>query len=169
VQGAVASLSEHLFPTLTAAQMARMAAHGRRRPMADGDVLVEVGDRSVPIFVVVSGEIQVLRPQRDGDTLVVVHRAGQFSGEGSTVEGRPAINRLRAGAAGEVIEILFGAPDRTARNRVIEVAIDSPDPSLEPADVLHQTTPNRTTRVLQPIPLRGQHVQQLSAARHQRV
>ena len=66
-------------------------------------------------------------------------------------------------------EILFGAPDRTARNRVVEVVIDSRDPSLEPADVLHQTTPNRTTRVLQPIPLRGQHVQQLSAARHQRV
>ena len=105
VQGPAASVSEHLFPTLTTAQMARMAAHGRRRPMAHGDVLVEVGDAAVPMFLVVSGELQVLRPERDGETLVVVHRAGQFSGEASTIEGRPAIVRLRAGMPGEVVEV----------------------------------------------------------------
>ena len=53
---------ERLFPTLTDAQIARIAAHGRRRPIARGEVLVEVGDKAVPFFVVVSGELQVLRP-----------------------------------------------------------------------------------------------------------
>ncbi len=66
-------------------------------------------------------------------------------------------------------KILFGAPDGTARNRVIEVALDRRDPSLKPPDVIHQTAPNRAHRVLQPIPLGGQHVQQPAAARHQRV
>jgi hypothetical protein len=34
---------EHVFPTLTAAQIARIAAHGRRRPINQGEVLVEAG------------------------------------------------------------------------------------------------------------------------------
>ena len=62
LQPTAPSRAERLFPTLTAAQIARIAAHGRRRPIARGEVLVEVGDKVVPFFVVVSGEIQVLRP-----------------------------------------------------------------------------------------------------------
>ena len=58
------SHAERLFPTLTSAQMARIAARGRRRPIARGEVLVEVGDHDVPFFVVVSGEVQALRPTR---------------------------------------------------------------------------------------------------------
>jgi thioredoxin reductase (NADPH) len=53
---------ERLFPMLTSAQMARIAGRGRRRPIARGEVLVDVGDRDVPFFAVVSGEIQALRP-----------------------------------------------------------------------------------------------------------
>ena len=62
VQPATASITEHMFPTLSAAQMARMAAHGRRRSVAAGEVLVEVGDAAVPLCVVVSGEVHGLRP-----------------------------------------------------------------------------------------------------------
>ena len=40
---------------LTAPQIARLAAHGRRRSIARGDVLIEVGDKDLPFFVVVSG------------------------------------------------------------------------------------------------------------------
>ena len=95
--------AEHLFPTLTAAQIARIAAHGRRRSVAPGDILVEVGDRVVPFFVVVSGEIQVLRPSGATETLIVIHRSGQFSGEGTMISGRRALGRLRVTEPGEVI------------------------------------------------------------------
>src|SRR5260370_59136 len=44
---------ERLFPTLTGAQIARIAARGRRRTIARGEMLVEVGDKDVPFFVVV--------------------------------------------------------------------------------------------------------------------
>jgi thioredoxin reductase (NADPH) len=97
--------AEHLFPTLTAAQIARIAAHGRRRSVAPGDILVEVGDRVVPFFVVVSGEIQVLRPSGATETLIVIHRSGQFSGEGTMISGRRALGRLRVTEPGEVIEL----------------------------------------------------------------
>ena len=102
---ATPSTEARLFPTLTAEQVARIAAHGRRRAIARDDVLVEVGDRIVPFFVVVSGEIQVLRPADGRETLIVTHRPGQFSGEGNMITGRRALARLRVSEPGEVIEL----------------------------------------------------------------
>jgi thioredoxin reductase (NADPH) len=99
------SRPDRIFPTLTPPQLARIASHGRRRQTALGDVLVEVGDRPVPFFAVLSGEVQVLRPGDTAETLIVRHRAGQFSGEASTISGRPAIGRLRVSEAGEVIQL----------------------------------------------------------------
>src|SRR5215217_6736866 len=56
------SSGERLFPTLTAAQIARITAHGHRRSTVRGEVLVEVGDSVVPFFLVIGGEVQVVRP-----------------------------------------------------------------------------------------------------------
>jgi thioredoxin reductase (NADPH) len=68
-------------------------------------VLIEVGDRAVPIFVVVSGELQPLRPTDRGETLIVSHRAGQFFGEANMISGRGALGRLRVSESGEVIQL----------------------------------------------------------------
>ena len=62
LQPTAPSAAERLFPTLTDAQIARIAARGKRRQTVQDEVLVEVGDKTVPFFVVVSGELQVLRP-----------------------------------------------------------------------------------------------------------
>jgi thioredoxin reductase (NADPH) len=99
------SPEERLFPTLTTAQITRIAPRGRRRAIAPGDVLVEVGDRVVPFFVLVSGEIQALRPSDGTETLIVTHRPGQFSGEGNMITGRRSLARLRVTEPGEVIEL----------------------------------------------------------------
>jgi thioredoxin reductase (NADPH) len=94
--------NERLFPTLTDAQIARIARRGTRRPVAAQDVLVNPGDQPVPFFVVVSGALQV--SQADG-TPIVTHRAGNFSGEVSMITGRRAVARTYATKAGEVIEL----------------------------------------------------------------
>jgi thioredoxin reductase (NADPH) len=99
------SRPDRVFPTLTAEQVSRIAAHGRRRSTTRGEVLVEVGDKAVPVFVVVSGELQAVRPTDRGETLIVSHRAGQFSGEANMISGRRALGRLRVGAPGEVIQL----------------------------------------------------------------
>jgi thioredoxin reductase (NADPH) len=96
---------ERLFPTLTSAQIARIAARGRRRSIARGEVLVEVGTRAVPFFVVASGEVQALRPSGATDILIVAHGPGQFSGEANMITGRRAMARLRASEPGEVIQL----------------------------------------------------------------
>jgi thioredoxin reductase (NADPH) len=110
--GPTISRPERLFPVLTTAQISRIASHGRRRAIASGDVLVEVGQRPVPFFVVLSGELQVLRPVEGTEVLIVSHRAGQFTGEGTMLTGRRALARTRVSQPGEVIELdrdqLFG-------------------------------------------------------------
>ncbi len=94
--------NERLFPTLTGPQIARLAKHGRRRPVTRDEILVEAGDRGVSFFVVVSGELRVA----DGaERIVVTHRPGQFSGEANLLTGRRAVAQIRVSEPGEVIEL----------------------------------------------------------------
>jgi thioredoxin reductase (NADPH) len=99
------SRSEHIFPTLTRAQMARIATHGRVRPVKAGDVLIEQGDSNVPFFVITSGEVEIVRPSPSGEMRVVVHGAGHFTGEVNMLAGRRSLVRARIIEAGEVIEL----------------------------------------------------------------
>ena len=96
---------DQVFPALTPAQIHRVAAHGHVRAIQPGEVLVEQGDSAVPFFVVVSGELEVVRPSGADETLITVHGSGQFTGEVSTLSGRQALFRLRATKTGEVIEL----------------------------------------------------------------
>src|SRR6476620_6930586 len=104
-RGITVARPERVFPTLTPAQIARISPHGRQRAIRSGEVLIEVGQRPVPFFVVLSGERQVLRPSPDAESLIVRQRAGQFTGEGTMLTGRRALNRILASEAGEVIEL----------------------------------------------------------------
>src|SRR5215210_6443366 len=99
------SLMQQIFPTLTPAQIRRIAPHGHVRVMQRGEVLVEQGDRNVPFFVVVSGEVEIVRPSGGVETLITIHRPGQFAGEVNNLSGRPAVVRMRATNQGELIEL----------------------------------------------------------------
>src|SRR5262245_37060171 len=96
---------ERLYPKLTPAQMTRMAAHGRRQATTRDEVLIDVGDRIVPCYVVVAGEAQALQVSNGVETLIVRHSPGSFSGEATLISGRPAMVRLRITEPGEVIEL----------------------------------------------------------------
>jgi len=96
---------EQVFPTLTPAQIRRIAAHGHTRAMHRGEVLVEQGDSAVRFFVVVAGEVEVVRPSGTTETLITVFRPGQFTGEVNTLSGRRTLFRTRATKAGELIEL----------------------------------------------------------------
>jgi thioredoxin reductase (NADPH) len=101
----VDSRLEHVFPTLTGAQIARIAAHGRPRTIRQGEVIVEAGDKIVPFFVVISGQVEIILPSATGETLIVVHTPGHFTGEVNMISGRRALFRARVREAGEVIEL----------------------------------------------------------------
>jgi thioredoxin reductase (NADPH) len=96
---------EQIFPKLTPAQLRRIAARGRAREIQLGEVLYEQGDSAVPFFVVVSGELEVVRPSGVVETLVTVYESGQFTGEVGTLSGRRSLFRVRSTKPGEVIEL----------------------------------------------------------------
>jgi thioredoxin reductase (NADPH) len=75
------------------------------RTMERGEVLYEQGDRARPFFVVVSGELEVVRPLVPVETLVTIHGPGQFTGEVGTLSGRRTLFRVRATKPGKVIEV----------------------------------------------------------------
>ena len=97
--------TDRIFPTLTPTQATRIAAHGHRRSTVRGEVLVEVGAQAIPFFLVVTGEVEAVRPSDAGETLIVRLQTGQFSGEATMLSGRRAIARLRVSEPGEVIHI----------------------------------------------------------------
>jgi thioredoxin reductase (NADPH) len=96
---------EHIFPKLTPTQIRRITPHGHIRTTKRGEVLYEQGDSASSFFVVVSGELEVLRPSETVDTLVTVHHSGQFTGEVGTLSGRRTMFRLRVTKPGKVIEL----------------------------------------------------------------
>jgi thioredoxin reductase (NADPH) len=99
------SRAEYVFPTLTAAQVHRVGAHGHVRATAPGEVLIEQGQNPFGFFVVVSGELESVRPSAASETLVAVFGPGQFTGEVNTLSGRRALFRTRVTKPGEVIEL----------------------------------------------------------------
>ena len=99
------SRTEQVFPILTPAQMHRVAAQGKLRTVQPGEVLVEQGESAGRFFVVVSGELEVVGPTGDAETLVAVYGPGQFTGEVNMLSGRRALFRIRAAKPGELIEL----------------------------------------------------------------
>jgi CRP-like cAMP-binding protein len=101
----LASRVEHVFPALTPAQIARVAAHGQVRQVERGEVLQETGEQAERLFVVTAGRIEMVRPSGDSEELVAVLPVGQFTGEVNILSGRRRLLRVRAVEPGEVIEV----------------------------------------------------------------
>jgi len=99
------SRSDQIFPTLTTEQIDRIGAYGAMRAVRAGEVLAEQGDTPVPFFVILSGEVEAVRPSGAIETLITIFRAGQFTGEVNSLSGRRAMARLRARTDGKVIQL----------------------------------------------------------------
>src|SRR5580700_3003385 len=99
------SNAARMFPTLTRAQIARVAARGRVRPIRHGDVLFEEGEAVTGFFVVTGGQVEMVRRAGDTEELITLYDPGQFTGELNLLSGRPSLVRARARGDGEVIEM----------------------------------------------------------------
>jgi thioredoxin reductase (NADPH) len=96
---------EEVFPILTAEQIARLAAKGRRRAVQRGDVLIEEGQVHFPLVIVTAGELEVVRTTCNGEEPFRTIGPGQFSGELNLLSGRRGLATIRATQPGEVIEV----------------------------------------------------------------
>jgi thioredoxin reductase (NADPH) len=82
-----------------------VAAHGHRRTILAGEVLVETGATVIPFFLVIRGQIHIIRSSVDGDTIVAIHHPREFTGEANLLSGRRSLVRAIAAYDGEVVEL----------------------------------------------------------------
>jgi len=96
---------DDMFPALTPEQQARVAAHGRVRQVEASETLVEANAEPNKFFVVVTGQLNLLRVSQDREEVVAVCRPGMFTGELNVLSGRRGLVRIQAAKASELVEI----------------------------------------------------------------
>ena len=96
---------DQMFPKLTAAQIARVAAHATRKKVRAGEIVFDQGDADTGIDVVLSGMLEIVRPSLTGDEPITIHTAGEFTGEVSVMAGRRALVRGRMREDGEILHV----------------------------------------------------------------
>jgi len=104
VESRFAGRQAQMFPQLTPAQIALLERFGRKITTQQKQILAEPGDRR-PMFVVLSGSIEVVQVGLHGEVPVTVHVPGSFTGEMSTLRGAAGVVRMRVREPGEVVAI----------------------------------------------------------------
>ena len=93
------------FPELSDAFIERLLHAGKTRKVSTGDILFQPGDQSVPFFVVLSGELEIVQIDHNGERPIVTHTAKHFTGEMSMISGQRCLVLGRVSKAGEFLEI----------------------------------------------------------------
>jgi len=109
------STPSEMFPVLTSTQQARVLAHGERRTVEVGEIVVELNEHVTSVFVVVSGQLHVQQVSNNQEHLVAICNPGMFTGELSVLMGRRGLVRIRAAEKSELFEI-----DRKALQALVE-------------------------------------------------
>ena len=93
------------FPVLTARADRSHPPLGRVRKVQRGEILFEPNDTAVPFFVLLSGSMEIVQPNLDGERPVATHAPGEFTGEMTMISGQRCLVRGRVTEAGEFLEI----------------------------------------------------------------
>jgi thioredoxin reductase (NADPH) len=101
------------FPRLTEDEIRQLECTAEPESRADGDIVFKAGQADVDLFVVRSGQIDILNPT-DGHSLIATHGPGEFAGDIDLLTRRPVI--VTAVARGPRTELL-----RVAGGRLREV------------------------------------------------
>jgi thioredoxin reductase (NADPH) len=104
-QRAGAASGPPLGDVLSDAQLRELADFGTELGVAAGEVLYAAGATDYPFFVVLEGGAEIVRPDRNGDVVVVEYPARHFLGELNLLTGQRAYLTARATQAGRVLRI----------------------------------------------------------------
>jgi thioredoxin reductase (NADPH) len=106
---------ESMFPKLSADQIARLDAFGRRRQSSAGEVLFAPGQTDFGVFVLIEGTIEIMSKSDGGEHVVTIHEPGEFSGEVNLLLGRPSLVLGRTPAPATLLQI-----DRAGLQRMVQ-------------------------------------------------
>ena len=96
---------DQMFPKLTPAQVARVAALGVCRDVRAGEVLYQAGEQNSAFFVIVRGEVAITRPEGDHEHLITTLGPGEFTGEINMLSSRRSLALARSISDGQVIAL----------------------------------------------------------------
>jgi thioredoxin reductase (NADPH) len=94
-----------VFPVLTEAQINRIRPFASVRQVNDGDVLFRADDSDVPFVVLLSGSMEIVQPDMNGERLVANHSPGEFTGEMTMITGHRSLVCGRMTSEGDVLEM----------------------------------------------------------------
>jgi len=94
-----------VFPVLTEAQINRIRPLASLRHVNDGDVLFRADDSDAPFFILLSGSMEIVQPDMNGERLVANHGPGEFTGEMTMITGHPSLVCGRMTSVGDVLEM----------------------------------------------------------------
>jgi thioredoxin reductase (NADPH) len=96
---------EVAFPVLKATDLAALAGRGQTREVKAGEVLFREGDRNLSFFVVLEGAVEITEHSRGTSHSVVVHHAGQFTGDVDVLSGRAVLVTGTVVQGGKVLQL----------------------------------------------------------------
>jgi len=102
---AAEELDPGAFPALSAAELAEVAAFGSERQTAAGELLFEAGEASYDLFVVIEGEVEVVRLDGAEPIVIVAYGHGGFVGELNLLTGQRRLLSCRVRKTGRVLVI----------------------------------------------------------------
>lgn len=94
-----------IFPHLTEFQIARASLFGRRRMVEPGELLFQPGDANISMYISLSGSLEIVQPELNGERLIITHLPGSFTGELLMISGQRCFVLGRVKEGGEFIEI----------------------------------------------------------------
>jgi len=94
------------FPRLSDEMARRIAGYGQEESPVAGSLLFERGQRGTDFFLVLSGHLEVLEHDREGEPHVLrLVRSNQFTGEMNLFNERQALVSARAGRATRLVRV----------------------------------------------------------------
>ena len=88
----IAERGAQMFPRLTDEELARLSKFGEPRSFRAGERVGRVGETGPGLMLVLSGEVEVTEPAKDGKAPhIVTHSRGNFTGELAQLSGRPVL------------------------------------------------------------------------------
>jgi thioredoxin reductase (NADPH) len=89
-ENGTAQLEKDAFPHLNPAELAHVKPLAIPCNYADGETIFRAGQAELDMYIVESGGIAIRNPS-DGNSLIVTHGPGEFSGDIDLLTGRPGI------------------------------------------------------------------------------
>ncbi|MGD0380183.1 MAG: FAD-dependent oxidoreductase [Acidimicrobiales bacterium] len=105
VSSVIQSGDDEVAPTLGAAALAELAEFGDEQVVEAGDVLYRAGDASYDFFVVLEGQVEIVRQDTEREDIIASFSAGGFMGELSLLTGQRPYLTGRVVESGRLLRI----------------------------------------------------------------